>query len=168
MREWPLLGEGGAPRSSTGSLAMWDKISLAIIALLCWALFNIVGGPLLRFFDLRTEIRRTMILFANVRARWKDKDWEGVGIPVTTGADLSPDEQERLRDAQIQYRDLASQMRAFADTRAIACLFLRALGFNPRKAASGLIGLSNSIDTYGKGRAFQIKTIEVALKFPAE
>ncbi len=147
---------------------MWHEIWLALFALVCWASFNVVGNPLLRFFDLRTEVRRTMILFANVRARWTDADREGVAIPVTAGADLSPDEQERLKDAEVQYRDLASQMRAFADTRAFACRFLRALGFNPRKAAAGLIGLSNSIDTYGKGRAFQTRTIEEALKFPIE
>ena len=147
---------------------MWHEIWLAVFALVCWASFNAVGSPLLRFFDLRTEVRRTMILFANVRARWRDEDREGVGVPVATGADLSPEEQENLKDAQIQYRDLASQMRAFADTRAFACRLLHALGFNPRKAAAGLIGLSNSIDTYGKGRAFQTRTIEEALKFPVE
>ena len=85
---------------------MWHEIWLALFALVCWASFNVVGSPLLRFFDLRTEVRRTMILFANVRARWTDADREGVAIPVATGADLSPDEQENLKDAQIQYRDL--------------------------------------------------------------
>ena len=61
---------------------MWREVGVAVFTLVCWGLFNVVGGPLLRFFDLRTEVRRTMVLFANVRARWKDQDWEGVAIPV--------------------------------------------------------------------------------------
>jgi hypothetical protein len=34
------------------------------------------------------------------------------------------------------------------------------------KASAGLFGLSNSIDTYGAGKAFQKKTIAEALRIP--
>jgi hypothetical protein len=39
-------------------------------------------------------------------------------------------------------------------------------GFDVRKASSGLIGLSNTINAYGKTRAFQKQAINEALKFP--
>jgi hypothetical protein len=42
------------------------------VALISWIVFNTIGKPLLRFFDLRTEVRRAMILYENVRARWRD------------------------------------------------------------------------------------------------
>jgi hypothetical protein len=41
-------------------------------ALISWIVFNTIGKPLLRFFDLRTEVRRTLILYDNVRARLRD------------------------------------------------------------------------------------------------
>jgi hypothetical protein len=145
----------------------WHDLYVAGFALVCWLLFNAIGGPLLRFFDLRTEVRRTMISLANVRARWKtnrtDDTIEAVAEPPLTEAD-----SERLTDAQLQYRELASQMRAFADTRVFATVFLGIFGFSPRKASAGLLGLSNSIDTYGQSRASQVSTIEDALKFPRE
>jgi hypothetical protein len=135
------------------------------VALISWIVFNTIGKPLLKFFDLRTEVRRTMILYDNVRARWR----EGGHFRVSTDSDdMTPDNFERLQEAENQYRDLASQVRAFADTQSPTCVVLRWLGFDVRMASSGLIGLSNTINTYGKTRAFQKQTINQALKFPSE
>jgi hypothetical protein len=133
-------------------------------ALISWIVFNTVGKPLLRFFDLRTEVRRTMILYDNVRARWRERD--NVRVLALGDGDMTPDNFERLQEAENQYRDLASQVRAFADTQSPTCAILRWLGFDVRKASSGLIGLSNTIKTYGNTRAVQKQTINEALKFP--
>lgn len=80
--------------------------------------------------------------------------------------DMTPVNFERPQQAEHQYRDLASQLRAFADTQSPTCTVLRWLGFDARMASSGLIGISNTINTYGKTRAFQKQTINQALKFP--
>jgi hypothetical protein len=133
-------------------------------ALVSWIVFNSVGRPLLRFFDLRTEVRRTMILYDNVRARWQQRG--EAHVAVVSEQDPTPDNFERLAQAENQYRDLASQVRAFADTQSPTCVVLRWLGFDVRKASSGLIGLSNTINTYGKTRAYQKQTIIEALKLP--
>ena len=134
-------------------------------ALISWIVFNTIGKPLLRFFDLRTEVRRTMILYDNVRARWRERDNDRV---LALGdEEMTPDNLERLQEAENQYRDLASQVRAFADTQSPTCAILRWIGFDMRKASSGLIGLSNALNTYGKTRAFQKQTINEALKFPS-
>jgi hypothetical protein len=106
-----------------------------------------------------------MILYDNVRARWRARDNFHVS---TVGDEMTPDNFERLQEAENQYRDLASQVRAFADTQSPTCAVLRWLGFDVRKASSGLIGLSNTLNTYGKTRAFQKETINEALKFPGE
>jgi hypothetical protein len=135
------------------------------VALISWIVFNTIGKPLLRFFDLRTEVRRTMILYDNVRARWRER---GNFHVSAVSDDTTPDNFERLLEAENQYRDLASQVRAFADTQSPTCVVLRWLGFDVRKASSGLIGLSNTLNTYGKTRAFQKQTINEALKFPNE
>jgi hypothetical protein len=127
-----------------------------------WIVFNAIGKPLLRFFDLRTEVRRTMILYDNVRARWREAD-----STVDNIDDATPDNFDRLQEAETQYRDLASQVRAFADTQSPTCVVLRWFGFDIRRASSGLIGLSNTLNAYGKGRVFHKEAINAAMKFPA-
>src|SRR5438045_3557546 len=129
-------------------------------AFISWIVFNTIGKPLLRFFDLRTEVRRTMILYDNVIARWREH--ENVRVLAMGDEDMTPDNFERLQEAENQYRDLASQIRAFADTQP-TCIVLRWFGFDVRKASSGLIGLSNTINTCGKTRAFQKQTINEGL-----
>jgi hypothetical protein len=133
------------------------------IALLSWIVFNTIGKPLLRFFDLRTEVRRVMVLYDNVRARWREASVVAVAVAVD---EMTPGNIERLQEAENQYRDLASQVRAFADTQSPTCIVLRWFGFDLRKASSGLIGLSNTLNTYGKGRAFHKQTINAAMRFP--
>lgn len=143
---------------------MISNLGPIAIALISWIVFNTIGKPLLRFFDLRTEVRRAMILYDNVRARWRERD--NVRGSAIGDEDMTPDNCERLQEAENQYRDLASQVRAFADTQSPTCAVLRWFGFDVRKASSGLIGLSNTINTHGKTRAFQKQTINEAMNFP--
>jgi hypothetical protein len=56
-----------------------------------------------------------MILYDNVRARWRERD--KVRVLAVGDEDMTPDNFERLQEAENQYRDLASQVRAFADTQ---------------------------------------------------
>lgn len=130
------------------------------IALLSWIAFNAIGKPLLAFFDLRTEVRRSMILYDNVRARWREAGTVAVD-------DATPDNFDRLQEAENQYRNLASQVHAFADTQSPTCIVLRWSGFDVRKASSGLVGLAKTLNTHGKARAFHKETINAAMKFPA-
>jgi hypothetical protein len=76
---------------------------------------------------------------------------------------MTPDNLEKLELAEHQYRDLAAQVRAFADTQSPSCVILRWFGYDVRKASSGRIGLSNTINTYGKTRVFQKQVINEAL-----
>lgn len=131
------------------------------VALFSWIVFNTIGKPLMRFFDLRTEVRRVMVLYDNVRARWREAGTVAIAVD-----DMTPDNIERLQEAENQYRDLASQIRAFADTQSPTSIVLRWFGFDLRKASSGLLGLSNTVNTYGKGRSFHKDQINAAMKFP--
>jgi hypothetical protein len=125
-----------------------------------WVVSTFVGGPLRKFFDLRGEIIRRFTEFANVRARYKE-------LPNHPGGfedmGLSDKEIARLEEVQSTIRDLASQIRAFADNEPLAAWFVR-WRYDPMKASTGLIGLSNSYDTYGKDRAFHRTTVAGALR----
>ena len=51
-----------------------------------------------------------------------------------------------LEEAEGVFRDLASQMRAFAQNEILA-VWIR---YDPVMASAGLIGMSNSLATYGR------------------
>ena len=144
-------------------------IGSAFAAALGWIILEFVGRPLRKFFDLRGEIIRRLTEFANIRARWKE-------VPDSSGA-ISGDREDmgltdaeivRLEEAQKALRDLASQMRAFAGNETFALYVVHWLKYDPKNATAGLIGLSNSFDTYGKQKAFHRKTLDDALRIRDE
>jgi hypothetical protein len=125
-----------------------------------WVVSTFVGGPVRKFFDMRGEVIRRLTEFANVRARYKPLP-DGSGNLGEMG--LSDKEIARLEEAQRTLRDLASQMRAFAENEPLAAWFVR-WRYDPLKASAGLIGLSGSYDTYGKDKAFHRETVATALR----
>src|SRR3982074_3432256 len=141
------LGQGRFARTSMRAvhafgegLRMISNLGPVAVALISWIVFNAIGRPLLRFFDLRTEVRRTTILYDNVHARWTERD--NVRVSASDDEDATPNNFERLQEAEHQCRDLGSQVRGFADTQSPTCVILRWLGYDIRKAAAGLIGLA--------------------------
>jgi predicted DsbA family dithiol-disulfide isomerase len=139
-----------------------STIGAVVIAALYWVARHFIGDPVRNFRALRSEVIRRLAQFANVRAQWKqNRDDPNEREQVT----LSEEEQKRLAEAESIFRDLASQMRAFAQNEWLAMIVVRLfLRYDPMKASAGLFGLSNTIDTYGGSRAFQNKTIREALR----
>jgi hypothetical protein len=130
-----------------------------------WFTLEFVGRPVRRLFDLRGEVIRTMTVFANVRARWREvRDDVGASSGDAEELQLSYEEIGRLNEAKVAYRDLASQLRAFAQNEYFATWIVRRFGYEPAKASGSLIGLSNTIETYGGNRAFQTRTVQEALR----
>lgn len=133
-------------------------------AAFAWIILEFVGRPLRKFFDLRGEVIRRLIEFANVRAHWKE-------LPDSSSAvsgnleemDLSAVDIARLEEAQRTFRDLASQMQAFAQNETFARYFAELLRYKPLAAGAALIGLSNSYDTYGSAKALHRKQLYQAL-----
>ena len=78
--------------------------------------------------------------------------------------ELSSPELERLRKAQEEFRDLAARMRASALNEPFAVKLVKWCGYDPLKASSSLLGVSNTIDTYGPDRA-AATALEQALHF---
>ena len=108
-----------------------------------------LAQPLRRFNDLREECREQMLYFANVR------------VPGAGESDAA------LREHQQALRRLGTRMSAFADTRTIAACAVKVQGYDPSKAAAGLIGLSNALPEYGAERKRWRTQVEQALKFPS-
>ena len=145
-------------------------IGFFFAAAFAWITLEFVGRPLRKFFDLRGEIIRRLNEFANVRARLKE-------VPDSSGAiscdleemDLSAVEIARLEEAQRTFRDLASQMQAFAQNETfaqyVAELLLR---YKPQAASAALIGLSNSYDTYGASKARHRDNLRKALRIQGD
>jgi hypothetical protein len=132
----------------------------AIGAFSVWVLTEFVGRPFRRFFDLRADISRRLVQFANVPARATD---------LRDGRQelnqLSDAQEARLTDAQNMFRDLASQMRAFAQAEWLAELIVRhVFKFNALEISTALIGYSNSISTYGQTQAHFQSLVEKLLR----
>jgi hypothetical protein len=130
-----------------------------------WFALEFLGRPIRKFFDLRGEVIRTMTVFANVRARWKEvRDDVGASSGDAEVLVLSYEEIGRLNDAKVPFRDLASQLRSFAQNEYLATWIVQRFGYEPAKASAALIGLSNTIETYGGNRAFQTREVEESLR----
>ena len=122
-----------------------------------------LGRPIRHFFDLRGEVIRRWTQCTNVRARWREdpsKTWQTVEEPGFTEADA-----KRLEEAEGIFRELASQMRAFAQNETLAVWIVKLLRYDPVMASSGLIGISDSLATYGRNRVLQKKRVQDALRF---
>jgi hypothetical protein len=81
---------------------------------------------------------------------------------------LSPEEDARLVQAQDAFRNLAGDMRAFANVDFLANKIIKLCGYNADKIASALISYSNEITTYGAGRAGYHDRIERLLHIRSE
>lgn len=132
----------------------------AIAAGLGWAATEFLARPIRRFYDLRAEIIQKMAEYGNVRARFKQTD---NGVEEYTS--LSTQESTRLEEAQRAIRELGARMRAFAYNETFAGRVI-AFWYDPQKASQGLIGYSNTIDTYGPDKALKKKMVEDALRLP--
>jgi hypothetical protein len=134
-----------------------------LAAALGWVALEFVARPLRKFYDLRGEVIRRLTEYANVRARLQP--YPGAPAGTYEQLELSEEEGERLNKARDVLRDLASQMVAFADNETCALYVAKAMRYDPKHAAEGLIGLSNKIDIIDpQARRFHRKMVKVGLR----
>jgi hypothetical protein len=139
-----------------------------LAAAIGWLTLEFLGRPLRKFFDLRGETVELLTRIANVRAaytKFHDGFEGGVFRVEPSGLELTTLELEALASARRDIRILASKFRAFALNETIASKAVAMLGYDPLSAGRSLIGLSNTIDTYGKERSEQKDAVVAALKF---
>ena len=121
----------------------------AVGAILAWLTTEFIGRPFRHFFDLRGEVSRRLVQFDNVMASARMID-----VTHRELIELPQAEKERLTDAQNTFRDLASQMRGFAQAEPIATGIVKSIfNYDPFEVSAALIGLSNEISTAGPAKA---------------
>jgi hypothetical protein len=139
---------------------VWSTIGVFSLGGIGWVATSFIGSPFRQFYDLRSEVIQKSVLYANVRASAKQDRPDYKSHVELDDADL-----DRLRKAQEEFRGLAARMRAFALNEPFAVRLVEWCGYDPLKASSALLGVSNTIDTYGLDRAAAAKTLEQVLHF---
>jgi hypothetical protein len=129
-----------------------------------WFFTDYVTKPLRRFFDLCREVNRCLVYYGNVQARATLSD----DYLQRTSTNISSEEDARLTEAEKAFRNLAAEMRAFANVDRVANQIAKALGYDADQIASALIGYSNNISTYGKPRCAAHSQLEKLLRIRAE
>jgi hypothetical protein len=142
--------------------SIWPFVLAGLGWIAAWIGTHFVGQPLLTFRDLRGDVIYKLTLFGNVRARAKEPREDIWSVPDEIK--ISDEDNERLKQAEHVFRDLASQMRKFATNEPLAVWIVRWRGYDPVKASAGLIGVSNSIGTEGQNKVWQKKTVMEALR----
>jgi hypothetical protein len=139
---------------------VWSTIGAFALGGVGWAVTSFIGGPFRQFYNLRSDVIEKSVLYANVRASAKQERPD-----YKSHVELDDAELDRLRKAQEEFRTLAARMRAFALNEPFAVRLVKWRGYDPLKASSALLGVSNTIDTYGLDRANAAQTVERLLRF---
>ena len=140
---------------------MWNVVPnfilSVILAILGWLVFEFIGRPFRRFFDLRGEVAWRLVQFNNVfaRVRWVRGTLEVIKLPA--------DEDVRLTEAQHIFRDLASRMKWFEQAEPFAVWFV-SWRYDVSEASSALIAYSNEIATASELRGHLKRNIERVLR----
>jgi hypothetical protein len=137
--------------------------------MIAWFVTDFLRKPFRAFFDLKKESLEVLARYSNVSARpkyvppWPNDAVGAVGYPTSTPK-LPPEEESRLKEAEVALRDCGIKFIAFAQAETSTLSLLRLLGYDPAKIGGSFIGFSNSIGQYGDDRAHFRKEVEQALK----
>lgn len=128
---------------------MWSAIASFLLGVVGWLVTSFFAKPLLDFLNLRTQVHEEIVFTSNV----------GHVIAGT------PDSNE----AVAMLRRLGARVEATNVTASVVLRwFLSNVGFDLANAASGLIGLSNSLANEDGGRAVHKNSIQVGLRLPRD
>jgi hypothetical protein len=139
---------------------VWSTVGVFALGGVGWLVTSFVGGPFRQFFDLRREIIHKSVLYANVSAVRRENADGSIG-PM----ELADDEIKRLREAVDTFRDLAARMRALGLNEPLAVGLIGLWEYDPIEASTRLLGVSNTLNTYGRGRNDAKEALEKVLRF---
>lgn len=141
---------------------LWGTIFTIALGCIGWFVTSFFGRPYMQFHQLRSDVIQKSVLYDNVRASATQRESDG----YRSHEELSDVEQDRLRKAQEEFRELAARMRAFALNEPPTVLFVKLWHhYDPMEASAALLGVSSAIDAYGPDRANAKKTLEQVLRF---
>jgi hypothetical protein len=139
---------------------VWSTVGAFALGGVGWLVTSFVASPFRKFFDLRSEVIHKSVLYANVSAAEKENT-DGSIEPIA----VSEGEIERLQEAQDAFRDLAAQMRALALNEPFAVRLVELRGHDPMEASACLLGVSNTLNRYGRARKEAKEALEKVLHF---
>jgi hypothetical protein len=117
-----------------------------------WIALEFFGRPVRRFFDLRQECKRQLLLL------WDTPEAVSAG-EVLYGANDPLQEPKRVLN------ELGARLISFDASEPFAAWFVRWMRFNARKAGGGLMILANELGTLSESRKKNVRFVEEALKF---
>ena len=133
------------------SQALWSLLWAVTGGIVVWYGSNFIAEPISRFLRMREQIRSRMLYYENV---------------VSGILGWHPDSLH-LHAAESEFRELATDLRGFSDTRPYVTAMLQCVGYDLTRASRALIGLSNAL-AGGDGSKAKLSRTQVkrALKFP--
>jgi hypothetical protein len=136
-----------------GEEAVIETITPIALGVLGWFVAKFLAEPFRKFFDIKGEVARQLLTFANVRAKWKEDRHSLQAVLADEEHGLPPEEEARLVLACATFRDLAARVKGFEQSEWLATRVLAILGYQLSEISKGLVGMSNNLPTYGHGRA---------------
>jgi hypothetical protein len=134
-----------------------ESAALALLLTsVAWITVKYFVRPLCYFFDLRRQIARRLSLYSGMRTLGT--------VRLFRLDDPLEMRDPREDDAEGALRDLGTRMLSFGHAASLGGLILRMIKYEPTKAGTGLIDLSNEIQCRGTGRAVQRATVQDALR----
>jgi hypothetical protein len=130
-----------------------NALAALLLGAFGWFALEFVGRPVRKFFDLRQQIKKQMLL------HWEKE--EAHTIPPPDRADW----YRKLNPVRQVFADLAAEMVAFDRSEAVACWFVRLLGFDPDSAGNVLRAIASDFGTSGEERDKSFRRLDAALKF---
>ena len=108
------------------SQAFWSLFLAVIGGVVVWYGSNFIAEPISRFLRMREQIRSRMLHYENVGLGSGTLQWHPDGL--------------RLHAAELEFRELATDLRGFSDTRPYVTAMLRNVGYDLTRASGALIG----------------------------
>jgi hypothetical protein len=90
---------------------VYTLLTAFIGGFLAWTATNVVGQPLLRFFQLRAQAAHILVRYD--------------GLPWIDNPDAKPPDEEWLEKPREAYDEIGSELIAFADTHSLIARTLR-------------------------------------------
>lgn len=126
-----------------------------VLGAIGWLALEFVGRPVRKFFDLRREVKRMMLIY-----------WDAPHLLLLHPADREAAYDE-LRKADDEFRELGAQLVSFEKSETLAAWFAKRLGFDPRQAGTILRAMliDPEDEDGGQGRSRRFQRLDKALKF---
>jgi hypothetical protein len=119
-----------------------------------WFVTEFVARPFLKFFDLRTQVKRSMILL-----------WDAPTYGMQEDDEEWADEMAPFKESRDGLTKLAAEVSAFAQSGSSVVWIVRMLGYDPLGAGKAAKKLTFELGTNIEDRDKNYRKLDTTLKF---